>query len=154
MISSRPEATASSTTYWMVGLSTRGSISLGWALVAGRKRVPRPAAGKTALRTFIETDDTRASEERKRVRPTAPRRGCGPGCRASRSGTRGCARSESTIAPANTCGRSLIAARSEGPAQTDLCVEAAAEPHLHRHSGVQAPDRERPRPVGPAEVDL
>src|SRR6185436_5963600 len=52
MISSRPEATASSTTYWMVGLSTRGSISFGWALVAGRKRVPRPAAGKTALRTL------------------------------------------------------------------------------------------------------
>src|SRR5258706_6076934 len=53
MISDSPEATASSTTYWMVGLSTSGSISLGWALVAGRKRVPRPAAGNTALRTFI-----------------------------------------------------------------------------------------------------
>src|ERR1022692_5001165 len=36
----------------MMGLSTSGNISLGWALVAGRKRVPRPAAGKTALRTF------------------------------------------------------------------------------------------------------
>src|SRR5947207_12931077 len=34
----------------MTGLSTRTSISLGCALVAGRKRVPRPAAGKTALR--------------------------------------------------------------------------------------------------------
>src|SRR6266568_5483639 len=53
MISSSPEATASSTTYWMMGLSTSGSISLGCALVAGRKRVPRPAAGKTALRIFI-----------------------------------------------------------------------------------------------------
>src|SRR5437763_17198753 len=52
MISCSPEATASSTTYWMVGLSTRGSISLGCAFVAGRNRVPRPAAGKTALRTF------------------------------------------------------------------------------------------------------
>src|SRR6185503_13475404 len=41
-----------STPYWMIGLSTIGSISLGWALVAGRKRVPRPAAGKTALRTL------------------------------------------------------------------------------------------------------
>src|SRR5688500_17552399 len=49
----RPAATASSITYWMIGLSTRGSISLGWALVAGRNRVPRPAAGKTALRTFM-----------------------------------------------------------------------------------------------------
>jgi hypothetical protein len=48
----RPAATASSITYWMMGLSTRGSISLGCALVAGRKRVPRPAAGKTALRSF------------------------------------------------------------------------------------------------------
>src|SRR3981189_1761845 len=37
----------------MIGLSTSGSISLGCALVAGKKRVPRPAAGKTALRTFI-----------------------------------------------------------------------------------------------------
>src|SRR5580692_8366900 len=36
----------------MMGLSTSGSISLGWALVAGRKRVPNPAAGKIALRTF------------------------------------------------------------------------------------------------------
>ena len=49
--SSSPAATASSTTYWMAGLSTTGSISLGVALVAGRNRVPRPAAGMTALRT-------------------------------------------------------------------------------------------------------
>src|SRR6516164_5062571 len=48
-----PLAMVSSTPYWMVGLSTRGSISLGWALVTGRKRVPRPAAGKIALRTVI-----------------------------------------------------------------------------------------------------
>ena len=47
-----PECSASSTPYWMMGLSTIGSISLGWALVAGRKRVPSPAAGKTALRTL------------------------------------------------------------------------------------------------------
>ena len=45
-----PARTASSTTYWMAGLSTTGSISLGCALVAGRNRVPRPAAGITALR--------------------------------------------------------------------------------------------------------
>src|SRR6478735_7681571 len=50
-MSSIPAATASSTTYWMAGLSTTGSISLGWALVAGRKRVPSPAAGMTALVT-------------------------------------------------------------------------------------------------------
>src|SRR5580698_2021168 len=50
--SSSPAATASSTTYWIAGLSTRVSISLGVALVAGRNRVPRPAAGMTALRTW------------------------------------------------------------------------------------------------------
>ena len=36
----------------MIGLSTIGSISLGCAFVAGRNRVPNPAAGNTALRTF------------------------------------------------------------------------------------------------------
>src|SRR3954465_13750074 len=49
-----PEATASSTAYWITGLSTRGSISFGCALVAGRNRVPHPAAGNTAFRTRIE----------------------------------------------------------------------------------------------------
>src|SRR5689334_20857167 len=53
MMLSMPDATASSTPYWMIGLSTSGSISFGCALVAGRKRVPRPAAGKTAFRTLI-----------------------------------------------------------------------------------------------------
>ena len=43
--------TASSTTYWMAGLSTTGSISLGIAFVAGRNRVPSPAAGMTAFVT-------------------------------------------------------------------------------------------------------
>src|SRR5450631_928207 len=46
-----PARVASSTTYWIAGLSTTGSISLGVALVAGRKRVPIPAAGITALVT-------------------------------------------------------------------------------------------------------
>src|ERR1700744_3317303 len=45
-----PAASASSTAYWMRGLSTTGSISFGLALVAGRKRVPRPATGNTAVR--------------------------------------------------------------------------------------------------------
>src|SRR2546430_16271119 len=45
-----PAASASSTAYWISGLSTTGSISLGLALVAGRKRVPRPATGNTAVR--------------------------------------------------------------------------------------------------------
>jgi hypothetical protein len=45
-----PAARASSTAYWISGLSTTGSISLGIAFVAGRKRVPSPATGSTALR--------------------------------------------------------------------------------------------------------
>src|SRR5574340_257934 len=63
MIWSQPEASASSTPYWMMGLSTRGSISLGCALVAGRNRVPSPAAGKTALRTrcFMLALDSRSA---------------------------------------------------------------------------------------------
>src|SRR6266852_3873023 len=36
----------------MCGLSTTVSISFGCALVAGRKRVPSPAAGRTAFRTL------------------------------------------------------------------------------------------------------
>src|SRR5215510_6296961 len=44
-----PAAIASSTAYWISGLSTIGSISFGDALVAGRKRVPRPATGNTAV---------------------------------------------------------------------------------------------------------
>src|SRR6476620_839637 len=39
----------------MMGLSTSGSISFGCAFVAGRNRVPKPAAGKTALRTIVFT---------------------------------------------------------------------------------------------------
>jgi hypothetical protein len=50
MTSRTPAATASATMYWMVGVSTIGSSSLATALVAGKKRVPRPAAGMTALR--------------------------------------------------------------------------------------------------------
>ena len=52
-ISVIPERTHSSTTYWIVGVSTIGSISLGCDLVAGRNRVPNPAAGMTALVTFM-----------------------------------------------------------------------------------------------------
>ncbi len=37
----------------MTGLSTTGSISFGWALVAGKRRVPSPATGMIALRIFM-----------------------------------------------------------------------------------------------------
>src|SRR2546426_11096841 len=49
-----PALTASSTAYWIKGLSTNGSISLGEAFVAGRKRGPRPAGGMMALEAFRE----------------------------------------------------------------------------------------------------
>src|SRR5258708_3844306 len=52
MNSSMPAARASSTAYWISGLSTKGSISFGSAFVAGRNRVPRPPTGKIALRTW------------------------------------------------------------------------------------------------------
>src|SRR5919199_3032837 len=48
-----PAPTASSTTYWMVGLSMTGTISLGWLFVAGRNLVPSPAAGITAFLTLV-----------------------------------------------------------------------------------------------------
>ena len=51
MNSSIPAARASSTAYWMSGLSTTGSITLGTALLAGRNRVPMPAIGNTAFLT-------------------------------------------------------------------------------------------------------
>jgi hypothetical protein len=47
---SMPACRASSTTSWITGRSTIGSISFGIALVAGKNRVPRPATGKTAFR--------------------------------------------------------------------------------------------------------
>ena len=52
-ISSTPAETASSTMYCRTGLSTRGSISFGMLLVLGSRRVPRPAAGMIAFRTFM-----------------------------------------------------------------------------------------------------
>ena len=54
-MSSIPAATACSTTYWIAGLSTMGSISFGWDFVAGRNLVPSPAAGMTAFFTFIQS---------------------------------------------------------------------------------------------------
>jgi hypothetical protein len=42
MMCSIPDAIASSTPYWMMGLSTSASISLGITLVAGKNRVPNP----------------------------------------------------------------------------------------------------------------
>src|SRR3989337_1324135 len=56
MMLATPEASASSTPYWMMGVSTSGSISFGCAFVAGRNLVPSPAAGKTAFRIVLLID--------------------------------------------------------------------------------------------------
>src|SRR5687767_12876552 len=53
----------------MTGLSTRTSISFGWALVAGRNRVPSPAAGKTAVRTAMPAIVTQVESEGARSGP-------------------------------------------------------------------------------------
>src|SRR5882724_1402098 len=58
IISWIPASTASCTTYWMDGISTIGKSSFGTVLVAGRKRVPKPATGITAFRSFIEKSRT------------------------------------------------------------------------------------------------
>src|SRR6516162_3578021 len=57
IMSVMPAAAASSTAYWINGLSTTGSISLGLAFVTGRKRLPRPATGNTALVTLPDAMD-------------------------------------------------------------------------------------------------
>src|SRR3989344_4353725 len=41
----------------MIGLSTIGRISLGWAFVAGKNRVPNPAAGITTFLTFLAIEN-------------------------------------------------------------------------------------------------
>src|SRR3954451_13760446 len=71
--SSRPARAHSSTTYWIAGLSTTGNISLGVAFVAGRNRVPRPAAGMTALvtRWLMVATLTRLCADRVRCHPPA-----------------------------------------------------------------------------------
>jgi hypothetical protein len=53
-MSEMPARTASSTTSWIAGVSISGSISFGVAFVAGRNRVPSPATGITACRTFTQ----------------------------------------------------------------------------------------------------
>src|SRR3954452_21695145 len=71
--SPRPARAHSSTTYWIAGLSTTGSISFGVAFVAGRNLVPRPAAGMTALvtRWIMAATLTRLSDDGVRCHPPA-----------------------------------------------------------------------------------
>ena len=53
MNSSIPDEDASSNAQEINGLLIIGSISLGTDLVIGRKRVPKPAIGKTAFLIFL-----------------------------------------------------------------------------------------------------
>jgi hypothetical protein len=48
-----PASMASSTPYWINGFVRTGNISLGIALVAGKKRVPYPAAGKRHFEIIV-----------------------------------------------------------------------------------------------------
>src|SRR3954447_14190945 len=50
---SMPERRASSIPYCRIGLSTSGSISFGMTFVAGKNRVPKPAQGKTQVRSVV-----------------------------------------------------------------------------------------------------
>ena len=55
-ISRRVTAAASAATSSIPGVSTTGNSSFGTVLVAGRNRVPRPAAGTTAVYGSIRCD--------------------------------------------------------------------------------------------------
>src|SRR5690606_32395649 len=70
---------------WIAGLSTIGSISLGVDFVAGRNRVPRPAAGMTALRMLMPG---RLAPPPPRGRPSRPTRGSARPARGPRGGYR------------------------------------------------------------------
>src|SRR5437763_3297810 len=84
-VSWMPARTASSTTYWMAGLSRIGSISFGCAFVAGRNLVPRPAAGMTAFLTFTRPLlPLEGPEVYPRAIPTSPSLARGIGTRVTR----------------------------------------------------------------------
>jgi hypothetical protein len=55
IMSSQPADIASSTKYCITGLSIIGNISFGRALLAGKKRVQKPAAGITHFLIFFMT---------------------------------------------------------------------------------------------------
>ena len=162
MTCSMPAATASSTAYWMIGLSTSGSISLGCALVAGRKRVPQPAAGKTALRTRIEPrgcGDGSGCVGRASIPPGpgAARQPAGSSDRSKRRTASlkaaGRSRFARCVAPASRTRRGSRAARANDRGrQPERQVVRAVEDQRRPVVG-REPRREplaRPGPAGPA----
>ena len=102
-----PAASASSTISCSVGTSTIGSISFGIALVAGRKRVPRPAAGMTALRDACHATVVAG-------RRTARKASCARACS-----------DDGTVAPAGRC----------ASARGELVVGAHGDAEPPRHVG-------------------
>src|ERR1700704_3111111 len=75
---SMPASRASSTPYWITGLSTTGSISFGTAFVEGRKGAPIPATGKTALRIGgVDIEGPMSHERKAGLEGCVPRAGTG-----------------------------------------------------------------------------
>src|SRR5208283_4440696 len=101
---STPASRASSTMYCRIGRSTTVNISLGTALVAGRKRVPRPATGRTALRIglFMNVHPLRspgrALDRSGENLLSLNRSGCGSPCGRVRAGH------DNAVAQRMTCG--------------------------------------------------
>src|SRR2546427_637966 len=88
MTCSIPLAIASSTPYWMVGLSTSGSISFGCALVTGRKRVPRPAADSAGAHDRRDHPPDRGQGQQAALRGRMSRRRKAPRLRHPQAGDR------------------------------------------------------------------
>ena len=63
-----PRAAASSMTYWIVGRSRIGNSSFGTTLAAGSMRVPKPAAGMTALVMLIQNVHRGGTRSRRKER--------------------------------------------------------------------------------------
>src|SRR6478609_818126 len=74
-----PFSAASATTYSRAGVVTIGASSFGSVLVNGRKRVPRPAAGISALHTVrLDMDPRLTGHNRCCVRHRTDGRQAGP----------------------------------------------------------------------------
>src|SRR5690625_2012069 len=121
---SAPASAASAATSSMPGVSTTGSNSLGTVLVAGRNRVPRPAAGTMAVRG---------------TGPWAGGRGCGGGTddivhtitaapRHTRCG--GAKVKAMAVSPKAALRRRLLAARSAVPAERHAAEADTLRAHL------------------------
>src|ERR687891_2198658 len=134
-----PDWTASSTPYWMTGLSTSTSFFFGCALVAGRRRVPSPAAGNTALR-IVPVMSAILSQE-PLIYDRARHARSGPAPRQPRSRPRGSAESRTR---SHVGARGARRARIATPAADSRHRGAqAGTEHLGRRGGARAPPGHR-----------